>query len=155
MRYHHCLAALSAAACAASPIAVTNAAEAGNYVCSVREAVSVKGGAGETTALSDAPKSFSLEIGEGPIFGDQLRDDPLRQTDVYEPEGRPTFVARIDAELFAKRADRLISYDRQIFSNGENTLIVLDDGDYIAYGRAPHKTYFGAAIYSGTCAASD
>lgn len=155
MRYQYYLAALSAASCATSPVAVSKAADAGTYVCLIREAVGVRGGAGGTTALPDAPKSFSLEIGEGPIFGDQLRDDPLRRTDVYEPEGRSKFVARIDADLFARRADRLISYDRQVFSNEENTLIISEDGDYIAYGRAPQKTYFGAAIYSGTCAATN
>lgn len=132
----------------------TTTSESERYRCEVRKAVGVEGGSGAKIRLSGAPAMFSLEIGAGPIFGDQLRAAPKNRTNVYLPEEGPTFVARIDAALFATPADRLISHDRRSFSDGRSVFTLSEHGTFIAHGPALGEVELGAAIYAGVCAIS-
>ncbi len=126
-------------------------AEAGRYECQVRKSVGVTAGSGAKFKLAAAPNSFELEIGEGPIFGDQLKESPLRRTDVYEPEAMPVIVARIHADLFSKPADRMISRDRRSFSDDDMSLIIADTGEFIAFGPVKVAENLGVAVYAGVC----
>ena len=154
MRLIGFMTAIVVATGASAMISAAQALDPGKYECQVRKSLGVKGGTGEKIKLPDAPVLFQLEIGEGPVFGDQLRENPLRRTDVYEPEPRPTFVARISATMFATPADRLISFDRRTFSDAEMSLVLSDDGEYLAYGSPHGGELFGVAIYAGACSPS-
>jgi len=127
------------------------AVEPGFYECRISSATVLAAGAPAAQALADAPEKFTLEIGEGPIFGDQLRETPLRTTDIYEPEPRAVMVARISAPLFANRPVTMRSSDRSSFAGADAGISVTDDGAFAAYGRKQYENTPGAAIYSGQC----
>ncbi|MCB2096890.1 MAG: hypothetical protein KDE05_04595 [Parvularculaceae bacterium] len=131
----------------------------GTYECRIAAAISVEAGSGVVTEIADRPQSFLLEIGEGPVFGDELKNPPLRTTDKYVPPGdrpgaRPVMVARIKTPLFADHADRLLSSDRSAFHGAGASVALADDGAFVAYGKFDSKTAPGAAVYSGVCEAA-
>lgn len=128
-----------------------SAADAGNYDCQVRKAFGVTAGSGARIKMPPVMNSFTLELGDGPIFGDQLKASPRRQTEVYDPEARAAAVARIHADLFDRPAERMVSYDRQSFSEGNISLILRDNGDFVAYGPFKSADKVGAAVYAGSC----
>lgn len=124
----------------------------GIYECHIKASFGVKAGSGAKIRLKGAPKNFLLEIGEGPIFGDQLKEGPRRRTDVYEPESPPAMTARFAGSFFAKPADRLISYDRRLFTDKGASLVLSESaGEFVAYGEADAASGLGVAVYSGVC----
>lgn len=129
----------------------TSAADAGNYDCELRKAFGVTAGTGARIKVPPLVNSFTLELGDGPIFGDQLKESPRRQTEVYDPEAQAVAVARIHADLFARPAKRMVSYDRQSFSDGSISLVLQDDGDFVAYGPFKSADKIGAVVYAGSC----
>lgn len=128
------------------------AIEAGDYLCTVENAVLTAKRDGQTTIL-DAPEKFTMTAFDSPVSPEILKDRPPRRLNYYKEGESDVLVSiRIEARLFSTQLTNMQSSDGVVYVQDGNVFRFSPDGKYLAHGYlALSGDLQGVAIYQGAC----